>query len=133
MTCLRTIQSLNIGLSMTKKYRYKNKSYTLAELAELSDINIKCLSKRFSYGFSVKEAVETPLKVSNKTYRYKGKNHTLVEVSKLSGIAYTTLQYRLQLGQTFKQAVGKPIKKAKMLKYKGKSYTIAELSALAAA
>jgi len=114
---------------MTKKYRYNKKNYTLSELSEISGINLKTLRKRLVYGFSVKRAVETPLKIINKKYRYKGKTRLLSEISELSGISYTTLKYRLtNCGMSFRKAIETPVTKARILKYKGKNYTIAELS-----
>ena len=95
----------------------------------MSDISIKTMRKRLIYGFTVKQAVETPLKIINKKYRYKGKNRLLSDISELTGISYTTLKYRMtHRGMSIKEAIETPITKARQLKYKGKYYTIAELS-----
>lgn len=46
---------------MTKKYHYNNKDYTVKELVKLSGINYDTMTNRLRQGWTIEDAINTPL------------------------------------------------------------------------
>lgn len=46
---------------MTKKYHYRNKDYTVKDLVALSGIGYDAMTNRLRHGWSVEDAINTPL------------------------------------------------------------------------
>lgn len=51
--------------------------------------------QRIAKGWSVKDAIETPLNNNYRVYEYRGEKHTIADWSKITGINYGTLYNRL--------------------------------------
>ena len=93
-----------------RKYRYKNRYYSIKELSELSGISSETIRSRIKRGKSVKESVEHPLWGRKQVYRlYKNKNHSFDQLAEISGLNIKALKERLNHGYSIKEAVELPL------------------------
>ena len=70
-------------------YMYKDKKYTIYELADTFGIAYHALRWRFQKGWSVEDAVEIPQEEKYNIYRYNGKPYTVYELAEMNGSGIT--------------------------------------------
>jgi hypothetical protein len=96
----------------SKKIMFKNKSRTIAEIAEITNFDQSLLNGRLRSGNSINEVIDENFLPKNKNfYVYKGEILTLKELEKISGIKHGTLRARLEdHNYTVEEAITRPIR-----------------------
>lgn len=97
-------------------YMYKDKKYTIYELADTFGIAYHALRWRFQKGWSVEDAVEIPQEEKYNIYRYNGKPYTVYELAEMNGSGITPhgIQTRINRGMSVEQAVETPLQKKRV-------------------
>lgn len=114
--CLKNNYELNIrwatsseqsnNVSSNVIVEYKGEKMTLVNASRKANLPYKTVHHRISLGWSVDEALSSPLKKVQLTY----KGNTLTQVAKEHGMPRSVLYSRVKvLGMTFEQAICKPI------------------------
>nr|MDT0250057.1 helix-turn-helix domain-containing protein [Endozoicomonas sp.] len=107
--------------------RWLGKSWNVNDLADHLGMNRSTLYYRiFVYGWSVRAAIETPVKQNTpsrvtktaRTYTYQGREYTIRELSMQFDMALTTLYDRLRSGWSVAKTVETPIDQRKSRKKK---------------
>lgn len=71
---------------------YKGKRQTIKQWEDETGLPI---GQRLSYGWTIEQAIETPLNNNYRVYNFNGEKHTIAEWSGITGIKYGTLYNRL--------------------------------------
>lgn len=122
-------------------YEYEGNEYTIYELAEISKVNITPhgIQTRINRGYSIKEAVETPITEKTMFREYKGELYTIAELTDkfaIKGLSPRDIITRLQHGWNVERALTQPKGKKKqpfgigdrIYEYNGKMYNSYELT-----
>lgn len=122
-------------------YEYKGNEYTIYELAEISDTGISPhgIQTRLRRGYSVEEAVETPVTEKTMFREYQGNLYTVAELTDKFAIeglnprdVITRIQHGWDLERALKQPKGKKKQpfgiKEQTYEYNGRLYNSYELS-----
>lgn len=95
-----------------RRVRYKGRVWTLVDLARAHGMRPAALVGRLGLGWSVAEAVETPVRPRGETaVTYRGVTDTIRGWSERTGIAYQTLYQRLRSGWPADRMFEKPRRK----------------------
>lgn len=104
---------------------YKNKTKSIAEWAEIMDIDAKTIYYRYSKGWG-SEDLFLPARHINLEYNNQVK--TLLEWAEITGISYKTIYYRYSKGWKAKDIIEIPIDKQVRITYNKETHTIKEWS-----
>lgn len=74
---------------MTKKYKYRNKDYTVKELVALSGIGYDTMLNRLRQGWKIEDAVNTPLHSRPSTVRQIDLLETIPKAQTFNGVELT--------------------------------------------
>ena len=126
------------------KYEYKGQLYTPIELARMTKNKSSTLIvNRIRSGWTVEEAVETPLREKwhtekagiNAKYQcvVDGRRMCVSQLAAHIGLSTDTIYHRLSRGTTLQEIADAPEKKsnAKKYPYQGKTYTAQEIAEMA--
>jgi hypothetical protein len=101
-----TKKEQNRNTSANRIINYHGQDYVLARLAEMKGIDRKRLQDRLENGYSVEQAVDTPVEGGRLFIEWNGETHCLSTWARKLGIPYQTLHSRItKLGWTFEQAI----------------------------
>lgn len=90
---------------------YKGKSYTLAELSDLTGIKSATIALRLNEGMTPREAVETELNHDYIFVEMNGEKHYLKKWCEILKLPYKTVHMRIKRGWTPEKALTTPIRK----------------------
>lgn len=94
-----------------RKLEYKGEKYdSIRSLADAAGVPVSTMKYRLSHGWSVEQAVETPVGDQSKEIIYEGKRYpSLMALAREQNLDYGRLETRLQYGWTIEDAVKTPI------------------------
>lgn len=81
-------------------YEYNGCRKTIKEWAERSNIPEPTLRHRLKIGWTIKDAIEKPVKLKKLSYIANGKAYSLNELAKEKNISASTLRDRIQTGMS---------------------------------
>ena len=104
---------------------YKSETHTVHEWADKLHLNYSVLSHRLARGWSVEDAIETPIKTferHDRTYTFNGETHGLKEWAKILHINYKTLLNRINdSGWDIEKVLTTPVEEHKLITFEGKT------------
>ena len=110
---LETPVTINLGRFQVRDHR-GNMFKSIEEMCKAYDITYVTFSHRLKLGWTLKDALETPVRVPLEAYwvtDYKGnKFKSKKEMCKAYGINYSTFKSRMRLGWALKDALETPVK-----------------------
>lgn len=92
-------------INRTIYFKYEGKDYNLKELSGFFDVDIDVIRSRIVNGWTVKEAVETPVRELFQRYQVEDMSLTVPEISDMFNINNSSLIRYLKLGFSAVQAI----------------------------
>lgn len=122
-----------------QKFEWRGGSYTIKELAEMSDGKVfkQTIHDRIKDGWDIDKIMSTPSKAVDhswrkKKYVYHDEMLTLDEVAERTGISKNVIQTRMLKGMSFEKAISMPMLKHRnqLFKLNNESHTLNEWSVI---
>ena len=90
-----------------ENYEYKGRKYTQTDLAGIAGIGVATIRYRLKAGWSVEEAVETPIDGRKKhcCRLFNGRELGVAEVARMMGVSKDAIYQRIHRGKTLRQIV----------------------------
>ena len=119
------------GHSFIKGFEYKGRVVTFAQLEKEKGYSDSTITKRLKSGWSLEEAIETPLKIT--LFEFRGEAKTLRQWAQEYGINVDTVRQRMNnSGWSLEKALTTPSNKnrGKLITYKNKTLNLKEWAEL---
>lgn len=127
-----TMKEQNNNRRTTNFHTYNGKTQSEMKWAEEYGISYEALKTRLKYGWSFEDALNTPVKPSERLIEYNGETHNIKQWANLRGISKHALTGRLSRGWTFEDAISIPPReepfRTKLIEYNGETHKLSEWS-----
>lgn len=109
---LATYKEQNNNRRSNKVLEFRGERHTISQWSEIVGLPRKTIEKRLSsYGWTVDDALTTPVDAWKKPVQFNGQTKTICEWADDCGISRSTLCARLKKGMTIEEALATPARK----------------------
>lgn len=88
-----------------KNYTINSETHCLSEWCEIFGVSTHAVSQRLKYGYTIKQALCTPLYHSQSIIEHDNESHSLYAWCKILGLKYITVYQRIRRGWPIEKAL----------------------------